>query len=68
MLVSAEVPGDGKKEARKKRKRQYIRAERIKEKAERNEGRKNKLGRIREAMFHEVNLGLLLNSLYFQST
>lgn len=68
MLVSAEVPTDGKKEARKKRKRQYIRAERIKEKAERNEGRENKLGRIREGMFHEVNLGLLLNSLYFQST
>lgn len=68
MLVSAEVPGDGKKKARKKKKRQYIRTERIKEKAERNEGEENKLGRLREGMFHEVNLGLLLNSLCFQST
>lgn len=68
MLVPAEVPGDGKEEARKKKKREYRRTERMKEKAERNEGRENKLGRIREGMFHEVILGLLWNSLYFQST
>lgn len=64
MLVPAEVPGDGKEEARKKKKREYRRTERMKEKAERNEGRENKYGRIREGMFHEVILGLLWNSLY----